>query len=542
MRQKLTPLVLGLCLIGAINLPVFAETSGSPQAQSIEQQVTELQKEVGALKKELKHSSSKHHAYKKKSATSSHVESASKPSTALSATDSNPPQISGPSSLPSVGSLNYLPIDLDVPGQSFVSSGPYLGIPLEYSGSNLIINSPSINEDVLLLKMRQNINQRLEALGMKRAENKSHLLLSGFIEGQAGWSRRGINPSTTNIDLSAANLDAYILGPNNWTSGLMEFAFDNDAGANEGSLFHNTRALNSRVFINKAFIILGDFSQSPFYTTIGQMYVPFGVYSSTMISSPFTKTIGRTQARAINFGYQQQSSNALFGAVYLFRGDSHGSATNRVNNGGINVGYRLKTGPFSEVFGAGVIGNIADAQAQQVTGLQSANMFGGFGATGMCPLANGTGTAPCGNERLVHRVPAYDVNAKFSIGSTIDILTEYVVASTNFNTNDLTLNSHGARPQALNAEAIYSFEAFNHPTSFGASYQISGDALAFGLPAKRYSLALNTSIWRNTLESLEFHHDIDYGKVVTSSGSKVVGPQGTGHSGNAIIAQIDLYF
>jgi hypothetical protein len=544
MKQKLTPLALGMCLLGMINMPVFAASDISARTQSLEQQVTQLQKELVSLRKELNSQSSS--VRKLKQRKNNNTASSTEPTPTMN--DPNPPQISGPSSLPqSLTSAAYLPIDLDVPGQSFVSSGPYLGIPLEYSGSNLIINSPSINEDVTLLKMRQNIDQRLDALGMHRAENKSHLLLSGFVEGQGAYIDKGSSGSSTNLDLSAANLDAYILGPSSWTSGLMEFAYDNSSGASEGSLYTNARAQNSRVFINKAFIIIGDFSKSPFYGTLGQMYVPFGVYSTTMVSSPLTKLLARTQARALNIGYQQQSSNALYGAIYMFKGDSHGSSTDRVNNAGLNIGYRLHTGPFSESFGAGVIANIADSQVMQNTGnqtsdtIQSANLFGGFGATGMCTGVSGA-AVPCGNEKIVHRVPAYNLNAKFSFGHSIDVLAEYITSSTNFNPNDLAMYTRGARPQALHTEAIYSFESFARPTSIGAAYDLTKDALPLGLPAKRYSLALNTSIWRNTLESLEVRHDIAYSGGVTSSGSNAVGPQGTGRSDNVVTAQIDLYF
>ncbi len=544
--MKITRLVLNLCLVGIVSSSVFAQSNAdiSSRTQALEQQLAAIQKELVGLKKAVNADSttrSNRKASKTRAASSSVTVNAATAEKA-DLNDVNAPQISGPSSLPDLDSLRYLPIDLDVPGQSFVSSGPYLGIPLEYSGSNLIINSPSINEDVLLLKMRQNINQRLDALGMKRAEDKSHLLLSGFIEGTGAYKGKGNGASTSTVELSGANLDAYILGPSSWTSGLMEFAYDNSAGAQEGSLYTNARTQNSRVYINKAFIILGDFSQSPFYATLGQFYVPFGVYSTTMVTTPVTKALAVTQARALNFGYQQQSANALFGALYLFRGDSHGSATNRVNNGGLNVGYRMKTGPFSEVFGGGVIANIADSQLIQNTGLQSSGLFGGLGATGTCTLTNGLGSTACGNEHIVHRVPAYDVNAKFTIGHEVDILAEYITTSTNFNSSNLQVNSHGARPQALDVEAIYSFETFAHPTSAGISYQMTRDGLILGLPAKRYSLAMNTSIWRNTLESLEFRHDVNYSGSVTSSGSGVVGPQGTGQSNNVVTAQIDLYF
>lgn len=534
MRLKLTPIMLGLCVLSVINLPTASA------AVSLEQRVSLLQQELNSLKQQV--NASKHAKAVKKSKTQATTsQTVTNSSIHPDVADNSPPQISGPSSLPqNLYSTKYLPIDLDVPGQSFVSSGPYLGIPLEYSGSNLIINSPSINEDALLLKMRQNIYQRLDALGMHHAEEHSHLLLSGFVEGQLGY-QGGPGGGSSNADFTGANLDAYILGPSSWTSGLMEFAYDNSRGTDEGSLFNNARTQNSRIFMNKAFVIIGDFSKSPFYGSIGQMYVPFGVYSTSMVSSPLTKLLGRTQARALNIGYQQQSPNAFYGSIYMFKGDSHGSSTSRINNGGVNIGYRMHTGPFSEDFGAGVIGSITDSQMMQNTGNQVSNLFGGFGATGTCMTAAGA-VVSCGNEKIVHRVPAYDLRGKFTIGHSVDIIGEFITTSTSFNPNDLSINNHSARPNAFHAEAIYSFDAFSHPTSLSAGYDTTKDALALGLPAKRYSLVMNTSFWRNTLESLEVRHDINYSGYVVSSGSTAVGPQGTGRSDNVVTAQIDLYF
>ncbi len=547
MKQKLTPLAVGLCMLGLVSVPAFAEgtTDISTRTQALEQQVTELQQELVSLKSELgtKKASSVHSVkkHKRRHGYSNAVSNDNANSNNV-ATIAHHPQIPGPSTVSeNVKTTSYLPIDLYVPGQAFVSSGPYLGTPLEYSGSNLIINSPSVNEDALLLKMRSNINKRFEALGMNSEVSTSHLLLSGFVEGQGIYKDRGIGSSTTNIDLSAANLDAYILGPSTWTSGLMEFAYDNDNGTNEGAYFNNARTQNSRVFVNKAFIIIGDLSKSPVYGSIGQMYVPFGVFSSTMVSSPFTKILGRVQARAVNIGYLQPGPNALYAAGYMFKGDAHGSATGRVNNGGLNLGYRLKQDKFSEDLGAGVIANIADSQTMQNTDFQSASIFGGFGATGTCTNINGVSSA-CGNERLVRRVPAYDLHGKFSIGDSVDILGEYITTSNSFSSNDLSINLRNAKPQAFHGEAVYSFDTFAHPTSLSAAYDLSKDALALGLPAKRYSVAVNTSIWRNTLESLEVRHDIDYSKNVVSGGSLVAGPQGTGRSDNVVTAQMDLYF
>ena len=130
MKKQIKPLALGLCMLGLIASPVFA-SSDAQQVKKLKNEVAKLQHDVTKLENRINQNN-----------------------TTVSASQQSVP-ISGPSNLPTTG-LQYLPVDLDVPGQSFVSSGPYIGIPLEFSGSNLIINSPSINEDVILLKMRKN--------------------------------------------------------------------------------------------------------------------------------------------------------------------------------------------------------------------------------------------------------------------------------------------------------------------------------------------------------------------------------------------------
>lgn len=547
MRQRLTPLALGLCLMGVLSVPAYADnTSSNVSTQTLEKQVNQLQKELVSLKRELhaKQVGGKANTVRAQSvAASINAQNA--------ATEATAPQISGPNSLPGINSTRYIPIDLDVPGQSFVSSGPYLGVPLEFAGSNLIINDPSVNEDVSLMHMRKNINDRLKVLGIDPEEmHHSHLLLSGIVEGQGIYRYMGATPSQSDIDVTNATIDAYILGPSSWTSALLELTYDNSVGTQEGSLFYNTRTANSRVLVNKAFITIGDLSKSPIYGTIGQMFVPFGVYSTSMVSNPLTKLMARTQERAVELGYHPAGENAPYASLYAFKGDSHGSSLSRINNGGVNLGYRLSqaSGKYTEDLGGGVLGNIADSQGMQITGDQ-APQFGGFGANSVCtvvPSANNpTGIGTCGNEKIVHRVPAYDLHGKIGIGDAWDLLGEYITASTQFNPTDLTMNSHGAKPEALHTEIAYTFQSFKYPTSLAGGYDMTKDALAIGLPAKRMSLVVNTSFWRNTLESLEFRHDTNYSRTSYATGSNVTGPGAIivgGPSDNVVTAQMDIYF
>jgi hypothetical protein len=429
--------------------------------------------------------------------------------------------------------INNLPLDVDVPGQSFVSSGPYIGVPLAFSGSNLIINSPNINEDVALLNIRKAVRQRLNMLGRPQEADHAHLLLSGIVEAQAIYADPGQGPSTGDIDLTDVELDGYVLGPSSWTSALFAMTYDNNLGSREGAFGSNARVHNSRLFVSKAFIVIGDFSQSPIYGSIGQMYVPFGTYSTNMVSSPLTRTLGRIHERALLVGFQQQGTTAAYGAAYIFRGDSYTGATNRLDNGGVNLGYRFVTDKVSGNFGFGAVANLADSGGMQLTG-NADPYWGGFGATN-----------EYGNERISHFVPALNLRGLLSLGSHIDLLAEYIGAVKSFAFTDLTYNSHGARPQAFTVEGAYSFTLFDRPASVALGYGKSYNALGLGLALQRFSAVYNTSWWKDTLQSLEFRHDQNYAESATSTGSGTNITQvlaGTGKPDNTATAQFDIYF
>lgn len=527
MKQKLKPIVLSLCFLSVISLPAFADSAVSADSTSnisakteeLQRQLNQIQNEMRSLKSQLR----QQHKVATRS-VSGPVPIQQKPLISNTTNDAGvTPGIAG------LGG-QYMPVDIDVPGQSFVSSGPYIGVPLAYSGGNLIINSPSINQDVSLLRLRKKIIERLHDLGRASEADHAHLLLSGTVEGAAMYKTSGNGPSSNDIDLTNVGLDGYILGPSTWTSALFTFSYDNDAGSSTGTFNNNSRSQNSRLFVNQAFIVLGDFTQSPLYGTIGQYYVPFGTFSSNMVSSPVTKMLARTKARALSVGFQQQSTDALYAAAYVFKGDSYTGSTSRISNGGINFGYRYA---YNDIingdFGGGVIRNIADSQGMQNTG--NSPFFGGFG-----------GVNNSGKEQISHQVPAIDLRGLFSVGGSIDLLAEYIGAVQSFSTSDMTLNSHGARPRAFNVEAAYTFKSFVKPTSVAIGYGKTKDALAIGLPLARYALTVNTSFWKDTIESLEFRHDVNYAASNVATGSNIAVYPASGKSDNCVTAQFDIYF
>jgi len=532
MRIPFKPLLTLLCISGCIAPAISSAAMNNDEAaqlNSLESQVNNLQQEIKVLKKHRPTKSVQvdripihHPTYAHRLASDAVADQMAQN------THSTPVStLSGKDVSKLISSQEeYLPFDLDVPGQAFVSTGPYVGVPIQFAGSDLIINSPSVNTDLQLLNIRSEISKQLTAMGgeLFKEPYHSHLLLSGLVEAQAyhndmaGPANDG-EPSS-NIDLSAVNLDAFFLGPSEWTLGFIEFAYDNSPPS--GSVFTSTSnytVYNSRMLVNKAFITIGDLSKSPFYGTIGQYYVPFGTFSSFMVSDPLTKDLGRTKARAIEIGFQPQITDTFYGSIFAFRGDAHATTIDKINNGGVNLGYKFDAGFLSGNIGGGWLSNIADS-----AGLQVGNNFQQY-------------------EQLVHRVAAWDARANINFGPHIDFVGEYIVSATNFNKTDMSYNGHGATPKALDLEGAYSFDAWGRPNSIGLAYDKSQEALAMGLPSARYALVFATSIWRNTLQSLEVRHDREYSSGDTATtANNGVNTNHIGSSDNAVTAQFDYFF
>ncbi|WP_133130646.1 LbtU family siderophore porin [Legionella yabuuchiae] len=409
-----------------------------------------------------------------------------------------------------------------IAGTPIVAS-PFLGSRPAFDGSDYIVNISSINRDVRLMQQRRRMYHAYEALGYP-APDLPIIALSGAVVPSGSIGRTYFRNTTSDWTLGTSEMDV-AAALNNMVEGYMALAYDDTP-----PLANRQRVSNASVFLNMGFVNIGNLDKSPFYFTAGQLFVPFGRFSSAMISAPLTMMLARTKERPFILGYKSQTSTGPFAAIYGFKGDTTlgGSGV-----GGINWGYVFGRGDVSGEVGAGVMSSINDSSGMQFTGSVPGTTFGGFAS-----ITNG-------NE-AVKKIPTVDVHGNISI-DRYNFTAEWVGTTRRFRPQDLSFNGRGASPQAAQLEAGVTFMAFNKPSSLALGYQWSKNALALNIPKQRINGVFNTSIWKDTVESIEFRHDIDYKSNQFANGAAPAGVTnvntvGTGKSADTLLAQIGVYF
>ena len=403
-----------------------------------------------------------------------------------------------------------------------VVTSPYLGARPAFDGSDYIVNISSINRDIRLMQQRRGLYRAYESIGYP-APNVPIIALSGKVEPVAKINRPYYKRTTSDVDLGSSEVDvAAVL--NDKVEAFVAVAYD-DAPPPIGP-----RVNNSSFNLNLGFVNIGNLDQSPFYFTGGQLYVPFGRYSSSMISAPLPQLLARTKSRPFILGYKSQEEAGPYLAGYGFKSET---SFGHSGIGGVNLGYTIKSGELSGDVGVGYISSITDSAGMQETNSAPFTTFGGFASA-----TNGT--------ELIRKVAGVDLHGNISF-DRYTFTAEWVGASQRFRTRDLSFNGKGAKPQAGQLEGGVTFMAFSKPASFALGYQWAKDTLALNIPRYRINGVFNISIWKDTIESLEYRHDIDYRTTQFANGATAPGlinlnTLGTGRSSDALIAQIGVFF
>lgn len=404
-----------------------------------------------------------------------------------------------------------------------VVTSPYLGARPAFDGSDYIVNISSINRDIRLMQQRRRLYRAYQQIGYP-VPNMPILALSGKVEPVGLFNRPYFGNTIGNLTLGSSELDT-AAALNDLVEGYMSIAYDESAPMTNGQ-----RVANSSFFLNMGFVNVGNLDKSPLYFTAGQLYVPFGRYSSSMISGTLPMQMARTRTRPFIFGYKSQEDTGPFASAFVFKSDT---TLGNSAVGGLNLGYIYDTQALSGEIGASFISALNDATGMQLTGSVPGTTFGGFAS-----FTNGS--------EAVRKIPGVDVHGNIRF-DRYNFTAEWVSATKAFRPQDLSFDGHGAKPQAGQVEAAMTFMAFNKPASIAAGYQWSREALALNLPAKRLSGVFNISLWKDTVESLEYRHDIDYGRNQFANGAAPQGSanantMGTGRSSDTLLAQIGVYF
>ena len=407
-----------------------------------------------------------------------------------------------------------------------VTTSPLTGQSANKTPADILQQNSSMNEDLSLLKQRQVLMNTLQ----KTNDTISRPIIefSGALEGQMYYNSDSLRSDSRDlgINLATAELDTQaIINP--WASGFMAISY-NGAPISSGN-----REPDSTISLQRGFATIGNLNKFPVYFTIGKMVVPFGQYSSALTSTPLTRSMARIISPAAVLGYSHNGLNVL---AFGYSGSQTSGDNDIIKQGGARVGYTIQSGNNSYSINASYVTNIADSQGMQGTGVTPT-----FHTSEPPVQTNFTGFAQKGNT-IKHRVAAADLSAKASFGP-ISLTAEYMSALRHFAKSDLSFDTNAARPQSLNTEIAYSTEIKNTPVSFGLVYGHTWQALALNLPQNTFAAVAQASVWNDTVESIEYRHDIDYGKTVAANGGGAKEQiTGTGKNNNSVIMQLGIYF
>lgn len=291
--------------------------------------------------------------------------------------------------------------------------------------------------------------------------------IAGLIEFEAGYYKPASGKSESDITLATFEL-GIVSQVNNHLEAGATLLYEEDATPLE---------------VDTAYATLGNTNASPYFITAGQIYVPFGIYATNMLSDPLTLEIGETRESALKLGIK---SGAFSAGAYMFNGDIKKGSNNSVDSWGAYLGFLAEGETLSLSMDAGYINNLGDSDSLQALII-----------------------ATSGSNSVAKRTGAYTLNTILTIGP-LNMIGEYLVAADNFASTEFNWNGVGARPSAWNFEAGYTFSIGSQESTFALGYQESNEALALGLPKNRAVVTLSTSIDDNTSLGIEWTHDHDY--------------------------------
>lgn len=200
------------------------------------------------------------------------------------------------------------------------------------------------------------------------------------------------------------------------------------------------------------------------WLTVGQTYLPFGVYESGAISDPLTLTLGETAETVVMFSLENESGFEF--AAYMFNGavDGDGGEDDEINDAGLSVS--LNRDDWS--LGVDLISNIGDSDT-------------------LGDLAN-----PAEDDD----VAGLAVHGSYLLG-WMSIIAEHVMAMDEFDVGDAA----GLKPSATQIEISL---ALGDDSALIAGYSSADDGEGLVDYEKQWLLAYSTLLMEQLGMTLEF--------------------------------------
>ncbi len=282
------------------------------------------------------------------------------------------------------------------------------------------------------------------------------ILFSGLLEVEA----QQISPDEgdRSSDLYLATMELGVAAQvNDWTSAEIVLLYEDD-GTHSGD-----------ITVDSGVIRIAD-PQASWYLVTGQYALPFGNFSTHLVSDPLTLEAAETYDVALEAGYE--ISGATF-AVYVFKGDQQ----DEISNGGVRFGYGFERDDLAVSTHIGWINDLSESDSVVDEGSTALN-----------------------------KAPAWSLFAQLDWGA-FTIIGEYLAA-----TEALAVYNTSDKPSFYNLETAYHFEALDRPMTLALGWQGSEEArnYAGGMDEKRALAALSLGLAESLVLALEVARCEDY--------------------------------
>ena len=346
-------------------------------------------------------------------------------------------------------------------------------------------NTPSVKDEDIEQQVTKILRHKEEERMQK--EYFGHMInryvdFSGLVEveGSASQDFEGVNESK--FELATVEL-GFVGKVSDWASAHLTLLYE------EGG--------DDKVLVDDAHIILGNTDKFPLYLDAGRQYVPFGNFTTNMISDPLTLEIAETQETALQIGFKAAGA---YGSVFAFNGDTNeGGGDSQIEQFGANIGYALERDSFSLDIGMSYMNSIGDSDGLgdilKEKNLLTADYVSGIGA-----------------YAITHIGP-------------VSLIGEYITALDDIG------NETNFQPMAFNIETGYAFHIRGLESTVAIAYQGTDDMAGY-LPEGRFLGSFAIGIFPGTTFAVEWAHDKDYDKA----------DGGTDESADAFTAQLAYEF